>query len=201
MIWQDGPTIIFFLLQIIWIVCLHSNWNTTLQSFQHWYLHFYFTMSFFYSLYLFLVFPDFFCLSLCALFWKWCQHCCFYTKRLLLSDGWRQPQLQRRACVCLAAEGRSHWKGQNCEALLVTAMKTRTSTNSIAISNNAAQFFLSDFWWGKSFKMGMFRFRQNIFLEKLHPASPHPLFFTFFFSLSLSPFLSHFNPVHPSPNT
>lgn len=70
------------------------------------------------------------------LFWKRCQHCCFYTKRLLLSDGWRQPQLQRRACVCLAAEGRSHWKGQNCEALLVTAMKTLTSTNRIAISNN-----------------------------------------------------------------
>lgn len=76
------------------------------------------------------------------LFWKRCQHCCFYTKRLLLSDGWRQPQLQRRACVCLAAEGRSHWKGQNWEALLVTAMKTLTSTNRIAISNNCAQFFL-----------------------------------------------------------
>lgn len=82
------------------------------------------------------------------LFWKRCQHCCFYTKRLLLSDGWRQPQLQRRACVCLAAEGRSHWKGQNWEALLVTAMKTLTSTNRIAISNNCAQFIYirSDLW-------------------------------------------------------
>lgn len=53
-----------------------------------------------------------FLFSVC-LFWKRCQRCCFYTKRLLLSDGWRQPQLQRRACVWLAAEGRSHWKGQN----------------------------------------------------------------------------------------
>lgn len=61
------------------------------------------------SLSLFLVLSLF---SVC-LFWKRCQRCCFYTKRLLLSDGWRQQQLQRRACVCLAAEGRSHWKGQN----------------------------------------------------------------------------------------
>lgn len=53
-----------------------------------------------------------FLFSVC-LFWKRCQRCCFYTKRLLLSDGWRQPQLQRRACVWLAAEGRSQWKGHN----------------------------------------------------------------------------------------
>ena len=37
------------------------------------------------------------------------------------------------------------------------------------------------------------------FFEKLLPASPHPLFFTFSFSLSLSPFLSHFNPYPPLP--
>lgn len=107
----------------------------------------YFSLPRFYSLYLCLSFSLNFFLSFSVrLFWKRCQHCCFYTKRLLLSDGWRQPQLQRRACVCLAAEGRSHWKGQNWEALLVTAMKTLTSTNRIAISNNWAQFILSDLW-------------------------------------------------------
>lgn len=105
-----------------------------------------------FSLSLFLILNFFLSLSV-RLFWKRCQHCCFYTKRLLLSDGWRQPQLQRRACVCLAAEGRSHWKGQNWEALLVTAMKTLTSTNGIAISNNCAKFFWVTYGKSKSFKV------------------------------------------------
>lgn len=38
--------------------------------------------------------------SLCfCLIWKQCQHCCFYTKRLLLGDCWRQWWLQRKVCV------------------------------------------------------------------------------------------------------
>lgn len=135
----------FGALEILPILMFALHRNITQQSHQRFYS---LSPSAFFS-------PSFHSLHLCLsfslsfsvrLFWKRCQHCCFYTKRLLLSDGWRQPQLQRRACVCLAAEGRSHWKGQNWEALLVTAMKTLTSTNRIAISNNCAQFIRSDLW-------------------------------------------------------
>lgn len=130
------------------IFAVLSHWNIIQQS-HHIFTHFLplLLSPSFHSLYLCFSFSLNVFLSLSVrLLWKRCQHCCFYTKRLLLSDGWRQPQLQRRACVCLAAEGRSHWKGQNWEALLVTAMKTLTSTNRIAISNNCAQFILSDLW-------------------------------------------------------
>lgn len=135
-----------FTISIIFLYCINSHPNITRQPHQI-VLTFFLYLSSLYSLYLCLSFSvNFFPSFSVRLFWKRCQHCCFYTKRLLLSDGWRQPQLQRRACVCLAAEGRSHWKGQNWEALLVTAMKTLTSTNRITISNNCTQFILSDLW-------------------------------------------------------
>lgn len=184
------------------IFVLHSHRNITRHSYK-----IVFTFSLYFALPLFILFL---CLSFLSVFhfflsfsvrpfWKRCQHCCFYTKRLLLGDGWRQPQLQRRACVCLAAEGRSHWKGQNWEELLVTAMKTLTSTNRIAISNNCTIYSewlmvkvnLSKVeWWGlkKKKKIG----------ETVLGQSPPP-FLHFFFSLSLSPFLSPFNPRPPLP--
>lgn len=132
--------LLFSFITLIIIQTLHGSLTKIVFTF-------FLYLSSLYSLYLCLSFSlNFFPSFSVRLFWKRCQHCCFYTKRLLLSDGWRQPQLQRRACVCLAAEGRSHWKGQNWEALLVTAMKTLTSTNRITISNNCTQFILSDLW-------------------------------------------------------
>ena len=127
-IWRDGQTGVIQLFVALEILTfkkkknvLHcfSHRNITQQS--HWNLYSLSPSTFSFSLVsfsvsLFLILSEFLSVSLSVrLFWKRCQHCCFYTKRLLLSDGWRQPQLQRRACVCLAAEGRSHWKGQNWE--------------------------------------------------------------------------------------